>query len=132
MIPKLKILPPTLRDKKRYIAFEIVSQRILGREDVISLLLEASQDLYGASGTGKFELWVVRLWKCDTGDLKNPASKVNAEHKMKGILRCRREEVDSVRAIIPTITNFRGKRVVFHTLGISGTIKSGIKNFIKL
>ncbi len=132
MIPKLKILPPTLRDKKRYIAFEIISQGSLGREDVISIFLEASQDLYGACGTGKFELWVVLLWRCDTGGLEKVAREDNNEHKMKGILRCRRDEVDSVRAIILTITKFRGKRVVFHTLGISGTIKSGIKNFIKL
>lgn len=51
---------------------------------------------------------------------------------MKGILRCRRGEEDSLKAVIPTITNFRGKPLVFHTLGISGTIKSAIKNFIKV
>jgi len=129
MIQKLKILPPTLRDKKRYISFEITSQVSLGRDEVISLILDASLYLYGAYGTGKSDLWVVKLWRCKP--IKND-SEVITEHKMKGILRCRREEVDSVRAVLPTITNFRGKSVVFHTLGISGTIKSAIKNFIKL
>jgi ribonuclease P/MRP protein subunit POP5 len=129
MIQKLKILPPTIRDKKRYIAFEVTSQGSLGREDVISLVLETSLYLYGAWGTGKFDLWVVKLWGCKT---VNNAPEAVSEYKMKGILRCRREEVDSVRAVLPTITNYRGKSVVFHTLGISGTIKSAIKNFIKL
>ncbi len=129
MIQKLKILPPTLRDKKRYIAFEVTSQESLGREDVISLFLDASLYLYGACGTGKFDLWVVKLWRCNIGE---NFIECITEHRMKGVLRCRREEVDSVRAVIPTITNFRGKPVVFHTLGISGTIKSAIKNFIKL
>lgn len=128
MIQKLKILPPNLRDKKRYIAFEVTSQGSLGRDDVISMLLDASLYLHGACGTGKFDIWVVKLWRCK--DSKDTLG-VN-DYRIKGILRCRREEMDSVRAVIPTITKFRGKSVVFHTLGISGTIKSATKNFIKL
>jgi ribonuclease P/MRP protein subunit POP5 len=129
MIQKLKILPPTLRDKKRYIAFEVTSQGSLGRDEVISMILDASLYLYGACGAGKFDLWVIKLWRCKTD--KDSPECIN-EYRMKGILRCRREEIDSVMAIIPTITNFRGKPVVLHTLGISGTIKSAIKKFIKL
>ncbi len=124
MIQKLKILPPTIRDKKRYIAFEVISPVSLDREDIISMMLDGSLYLYGACGTGNFEMWVVKLWRCTTNNVK--------ENRMKGILRCKREEIDSVRAVMPTITNFRGKTIVFHTLGISGTIKSAIKNFIKL
>jgi len=126
---KLKILPPTLRDKKRYIAFEVLFQGEMTREDIINTLLDASLYLYGAYGTGKFDLWVVKLWNCNK---KEYSDNLNNEKKIKGILRCRREEVNSVRAVIPTITKFRGKNVVFHTLGISGTIKSATKNFIKL
>ncbi len=129
MIQKLKILPPSIRDKKRYIAFEVISQESLGREDIISLLVDGSLYLYGVCGTGRFDLWVVKLWRCKAGENSKEG---NNEHIMKGILRSKREEVDSVRAVIPTINNFRGKPVVFHTLGISGTIKSAIKNFIKL
>ncbi|KAF5089058.1 Rpp14/Pop5 family protein [Methanobacterium aggregans] len=119
---KLKILPPTLRVKKRYVAFEVISQAPLKRDDVIFLIGEASQDLYGACGTSRFDLWIVKLWKCHS----NPNETV-----MKGIFRCNRDELESVMGIIPTITRFRGRRIVFHTLGISGTIKSAIKKFIK-
>jgi len=129
MNQKLKILPPTIRDKKRYIAFEVIFQGNLVREDIIGMILDASLYLYGACGTGKFDIWVVKLWNCSKAEYPNNS---NNEKKIKGILRCRREEVDSVMAIIPTITKFRGKNVVFHTLGISGTIKSATKNFIKL
>ena len=45
---KLRILPPTLRVKKRYIAFEVVSQVPLTRDDLINLIWDGSQDLYGA------------------------------------------------------------------------------------
>ncbi len=128
---KLKILPPTLRDKKRYIAFEAMFQRELGRDEIISILLDASNGLYGACGTGSFDLWIVRLWHCNSFAGENVTGSMD-EHLMKGILRCRREEIDTVVSILPMVTSFRGKPVIFHTLGISGTIKSAIKNFIKL
>lgn len=124
MIQKLKILPPTIRDKKRYITFEVTSTVRLERDDIISMILDGSLYLNGACGTSNFELWIVKLWDCRTENIK--------EFRMKGILRCKRGEVDSVRAVIPTINNFRGKSVILHTLGISGTIKSATKNFIKL
>ncbi|BDZ68021.1 Rpp14/Pop5 family protein [Methanobacterium ferruginis] len=119
---KLKILPTHLRDKKRYLAFQAVSEYPLERDDVISLVLEASGDLYGACGTSKLGLWVVKVWKYNSSEKK----------MVKGIIRCNRNEVDAARAVIPTITRFRGKRVVFQTLGISGTIKAATTNFIKL
>ncbi|CEA14799.1 Rpp14/Pop5 family protein [Methanobacterium formicicum] len=119
---KLKILPTHLRDKKRYLAFQAISEIPLQREDVISLIMESSGNLYGACGTSQLGLWVVKVW-----DYTTPGA-----NTVKGIIRCKREEVDKARAVIPTITKYKGKRVVFQTLGISGTIKAATTNFIKL
>lgn len=119
---KLKILPTHLRDKKRYLAFQAISEIPLQREDVISLIMESSGNLYGACGTSQLGLWVVKVW-----DYTTPGANM-----VKGIIRCKREEVDKARAIIPTITKYKGKRVAFQTLGISGTIKAATTNFIKL
>ena len=119
---KLRILPTHLRDKKRYLAFQAFSEIPLQRDDVISMFTESSGNLYGACGTSQLGLWVVKVWNY-------PAPEKNM---VRGIIRCNREEVDRARAVIPTITNFRGKRVVFQTLGISGTIRAAITNFIKL
>jgi len=119
---KLKILPTHLRDKKRYLAFQAISETPLQREDVISLIMESSGNLYGACGTSQLGLWVVKVW-----DYTTPGA-----NTVKGIIRCKREEVDKARAVIPTITKYKGKRVVFQTLGISGTIKAATTNFIKL
>ena len=120
---KLKILPPTLRNDKRYISFEAVSEVPLSREDVIPLVWEASLNFHGECKTSKFDLWIMKVW---------PTKLSNDKNVMKGIIQCNRDEVSSVRAAILLITKFKGKRVVFHTLGISGTIKAGIKKFIKL
>ncbi|MBF4474070.1 Rpp14/Pop5 family protein [Methanobacterium formicicum] len=119
---KLKILPTHLRDKKRYLAFQAISEIPLQREDVISLIMESSGNLYGACGTSQLGLWVVKVW-----DYTTPGA-----NTVKGIIRCKREEVDKARSVIPTITKYKGKRVAFQTLGISGTIKAATTNFIKL
>lgn len=118
---KLKILPPHLRNKKRYITFEVISLQPLTREDVISLIWEAALDFYGACGTGDFDLWVVKVWNCD----------IPGKNVIRGMLRCNREKVNEVRSVFPTITRFKGDRVVFHTLGTSGTIKSA-RRFVKV
>jgi ribonuclease P/MRP protein subunit POP5 len=120
---KLKILPPTLRDPKRYISFESISQMPLGREEIISLIWETSLNFFGEYGTSMFDIWIMNILNCKISDNK---------HIIRGIIQCNREEVSSVRVILSVITKFRGGRVVFHTLGISGTIKSAIKKFIKL
>ena len=120
---KLKILPPTLRNDKRYISFEAVSEVLLSKEDVIPLVWEASLNFHGECKTSKFDLWIMRVWSTESSYNKNI---------IKGIIQCNREEVSSVRAAILLIAKFKGKRIVFHTLGISGTIKAGIKKFIKL
>ena len=117
---KLKILPPHLRNKKRYLAFEVISETSINRDDVISIIWGALWDMYGSCGISRFDLWVIKIWNYDTPE----------KHVMKGILRCKREEVHSVRSIIPTITRFKSGRVVFHTLGISGSIHSATKKFI--
>ncbi len=119
---KLKILPTHLREKKRYLAFQVISEIPLERDDVISLIMGASGDLHGACGTSKLGLWVVKFWKYSSSE----------NYIAKGIIRCNRNEINSAQAVIPTITRFKGKRVVFQTLGISGTIKGAITNFIKL
>jgi len=120
---KLKILPPTLRNDKRYISFEAVSGVPLSREDVISLVWEASLNFHGECKTSKFDLWIMKIWSTQLNYDK---------HITKGIIQCNREDVSSVRAAILLITQFKGKRVVFHSIGISGTIKAGITKFIKL
>lgn len=118
---KLKILPPHLRNKKRYLAFEVRSESFLNREDVISMVWNAVGEMYGACGASRFDLWVVKVWHC-----KRPGQNV-----IKGILRCNRDEIDSLQSVIPIINRFKGKRIVFHTLGASGTIKSAVENFIR-
>lgn len=120
VLMKLKILPPHLRNKRRYLAFEVISEKLINREDVISLIWDAVGDMYGSCGVSRFDLWVVKVWNCNIPD----------KNVIKGILRCNRSEVETVRSVFPLINRLKGKRVVFHTLGVSGTIKSVTQKFL--
>ena len=117
---KLRILPAHLRNKKRYLAFEVISETFVSREDVVSLIWRALWDTHGACGLSSFDFWVINIWKC----------KAERHHVMRGILRCKREELIPVRSVIPTITRFNNARIVFHTLGVSGSVHSAIEKFI--
>ncbi len=119
---KLKILPPTLRNDKRYLSFEAISELPLNRDDVIFLVWEASLNFYGECETSKFDLWIMKVWNVESENKK----------VIKGIIQCNRNKINQIRGAITLITKFKGKSVVFHTLGISGTIKSAIKKYIKL
>jgi ribonuclease P/MRP protein subunit POP5 len=119
---KLKILPPTLRGSKRYMAFELISQTPIGRDDMVNLIWGACLKLHGECETSRFRLWLMRKWDCGQKD---------SDFIIKGILHCNRGDEEKVRAALCSVNNFHGNKVVFHTLGLSGTIHSATQKFIK-
>lgn len=119
---KLKILPPTLRGSKRYIAFELISQTQVNREDLVNLIWNSCLRLHGECETARFRLWLMRKWDC--GQIDN-------NYIINGILHCNRGDEDKVRAALCSANNFKGNKIVFHTLGLSGTIRSATQKFIK-
>lgn len=116
------MLPPTMRQKKRYVALEIRSAIKLKRDDVISLIWDGANYMYGACGNSCLDLWLVKIWNCNSPE---------DYWRFKVLVRCNPNEIKTVLSIFPSITKFKGKRIVIHTLGISGTIKSATKKFIK-
>lgn len=126
---KLKILPPSLRDPKRYIAFEVISQKSVGREDLVSIIWDSCLKLHGECETSRFRLWLMRLWGCPRDNQENNSK--NKDFYMKGVLQCNRGDEEKVRAALCLVHQYKGKRVVFHTLGLSGTIRSATQKFIK-
>ncbi|MCK9152066.1 Rpp14/Pop5 family protein [Methanobacterium alcaliphilum] len=126
---KLKILPPTIRGPKRYIAFEVISQKSINRDDLVSIIWDSCLKLHGECETSRFRLWLMRLWTCPSVDQGNNYK--NNDFYMKGILQCNRKDEEKVRAAMCLTHQYKGKRVVFYTLGLSGTIRSATQKFIK-
>ncbi|ODS39161.1 MAG: hypothetical protein A7316_06280 [Candidatus Altiarchaeales archaeon WOR_SM1_86-2] len=103
-----KPLPPTLRERNRYVVFEIISENNgFSKGDVSKVIQNASLRFLGELGVSKMSLWLIE-WNGET---------------RKGILKVNHKSVDEMRASIALIREINGKRAIFHVLGVSGTIK---------
>ena len=111
---RMKVLPLSLREKKRYIAFQVISEE--GEEftysDLESAIWNTALDFLGEYGVSKTSLWLLK----DCWDRK----------KQIGILRCNHKSVQEVIASLGLIDRLGDNRVTLKILKISGTIK-GVK-----
>lgn len=109
---KLKILAPTLREKIRYIAFQIISES--GEEftysDLESAVWNTMLDFLGEFGLSKTSVWLLK----DSWDQK----------KQIGIIRCNHKSIRDIIASLGLIDRLGDNRITFKILKISGTIKS--------
>ena len=108
----LKTLPPTLREKKRYIAFKLLYDDELSEGEVVNLIRRAVLEYYGIWGTSKANPWLVYY------------------NYPYGILRCQRENVDYVKASLILVREFKGKPINIICLGVSGTIRKAKIKFL--
>jgi len=109
---KLKILPPTLREKKRYISFQIISEKgeTFTYSDLEAAIWNTMLDFLGEYGVSKTSVWLMK-------DCWNPRKQI-------GIIRCNHKSVQPVVATLGLIDRLGDNRITFKILNISGTIKS--------
>lgn len=103
---------PTLRDKKRYLAFEVNSMQPVTRQELTREILNSTYSLFGDAGCSEI----------------NP-SLLSFEGRY-GVLRCSREKTKEARAALACVHSIHGIRASIFVLGISGTIK-GTEKFIQ-
>ncbi|NPA48027.1 MAG: ribonuclease P protein component 2 [Thermococci archaeon] len=109
-----KTLPPTLRDKRRYIAFQVVGERKLKTEEVRKALWSSFLTTLGTVGTARADPWLVEF----------------DEDGQTGIIRADRRHVEEVRFALVLVRKVNGSRVIIRTLGVSGTIKRLRRKFL--
>lgn len=105
---KLKFLP-TLREKDRYISFQVFSDEPIEYSDLESAIINTFLDFYGEYGFSKLSLWIIK-------NLYDPERQV-------GVIRCNNKSVQQVIAGLGLISRLGDTRVIIKTLKISGTIK---------
>lgn len=111
---KLKILPPTLRQKKRYIALKLFSENEFSKDECIQILWNSALNTFGEIESSRINLWLI-----DFQEVDNP---VRFEYNI--IVRCNRGYEKKAIMGFYTITNFRKNQITIHPLSTSGTIKS--------
>jgi ribonuclease P/MRP protein subunit POP5 len=109
----LKRLLPSLRAKKRYLAFELVSEGQVSRSDLVKEVMSSASSLLGDVTASECDIRVLGFEDC------------------KGIIQCSHTKVKETRASLATLTRVGGKRATLHVLGISGTIKKATEKFLQ-
>ncbi len=104
---------PTLREKKRYIAFEITSEQIINRSELSREILSSICSLFGDKGSSEINAGLISY------------------DGRYGIIRCAKDQTESTRAALACIYKIRGIRISILVLGVSGTIKEAMEKFIQ-
>jgi ribonuclease P/MRP protein subunit POP5 len=105
----MKVLPPTLREKKRYIIFEVCCKEKIESKELIKEILSSTRSLYGDLGMSKFNLWLISF------------------DGRSCIIRCARDKTEDVRAALAAIDRINDQSIGISVLGISGTINGAKK-----
>lgn len=109
-----KPLLPTLKERNRYLVFELISDSKVDRDSVIRAIWNSSLTFLGELGTSKSSLWLTE-WDSAKGI---------------GILKVNHKAVDKARAALALVKEINKKPCIIHVLGISGTIKKAKEKWI--
>ncbi len=104
---------PTLREKKRYLAFKIISENTINRRELTEELLASMFSLFGDKGVSEI----------------NPA--LISYDGGFGVLRCQKDRTSDTRAALACINRVKGRCVSILVIGISGSVKGAMEKFIQ-
>lgn len=106
---KLKVLPPTLREKERYIAFQIISEEPISYSDLENAVWNTALEFFGDHGISETGLWLIKS--------------LYDEKKQVGVIRTNSKSVLKAIVCLSLISRLGDIRVVPKILKVSGTIK---------
>ena len=114
---KLKPVLPSLREKKRYLVFEVISkERVNNFEAVSKAISNYSLEFLGQLGAAK--AGIIPL-----------ANKWNPELQ-RGIVRIGHKHVDAVKAALMLADKIDNKEVIFRSLGVSGILRKAENKYL--
>lgn len=111
----MKGLPKSLRERQRYVWFELELDPWieLGEEELQRQVWWEAQNLYGDLVSSEAELQLVEF----EGSV--------------GVLRVAHDKVGEARAALACVHDVKGVPVGVHVVGVSGTLKSGRKKYLR-
>lgn len=106
---KLKMSSPSLRERDRYVYFQIISEEEISYSDLEAAIWNTLLEFYGEAGVGKMSVWLVKnLWD---------------QTSQSGVIRCNNNSVPNLIAGLGLIPRLGESRIVFKIIKVSGTIK---------
>lgn len=114
---KIKPVLPSLREKKRYLVFEIISdKKIENLSDVSESITRSCHNFLGEMGMAKAGLLILN-------------DKYNKE-KQRGIIRVSNKMVDNLRAALCFIKEIDNQKVIVKSVGVSGILRKAQSKYI--
>jgi ribonuclease P/MRP protein subunit POP5 len=117
-VQKNKPLRPSLREKKRYIVFEIISDDKIEFKDIKNSILNACNKFLGEFGCAKANPYIIE--NCFDSSSK------------KGILRVTNKSLNDIKAALSMIKDINNQRVIFKIIGVSGILKKAKNKFLSI
>ncbi len=108
----MKLLPSSLRSRKRYVAFRVYSDSDIKKSELVKEVWRNTIHFFGENIASDMNLWVMHY------------------NNSQGFLVCGHKHVGKVKAVMTLINNINGKRVHIIVLGVSGTIKALKRKFL--
>jgi RNase P/RNase MRP subunit POP5 len=103
--------PPSMRAKKRYIIFRLHSDSPVPFQDMKAAVWNSVLNWLGDNEAPRADIHIVKnLW---------------SQKEQSGFIRCHPKYVDPVKMALALIHQIGDEKVIFQTIRISGTIKSG-------
>jgi RNase P/RNase MRP subunit POP5 len=109
--------PPSMRAKKRYLIFRLHSSGPVGFQDMKNAVWNSVLNWLGDNEAPNADMHIIKnLW--DHGN-------------QTGFIRCHPRYVDQVKMALALIHQIGDEKVIFQTIRVAGTIKSGKEKAFK-
>lgn len=114
---KLKAILPSLKQKKRYVVYEIISEKAIGsyanvRESLMARIISFLGEL------GAAEAGIIML--DDKYDSK----------KQRGIIKVGNRYVDKLKAALTTLDKIGRQKAIVRSVGVSGILNKAEKRYL--
>ncbi|HIH10030.1 MAG TPA: hypothetical protein HA254_05180 [Candidatus Diapherotrites archaeon] len=103
----LNPIPLSLRGKKRYVKFRLLSPRAFSEKELWESVLATFGSIFGGKGVADQRLWLIK-W---------------IPEKSEGIVRCSMEETEGVKAGLLFVDKISGVPVIPLIVKVSGSVK---------
>ncbi len=110
---KQKPLLPSLKEKKRYLVFEVLSETTPSRIDIQKAIAIGIKDFIGMLGMAKAGILFLET-----------------EKPTHGIIRVTTKYVDAVKAAFCLLRNINKSPVIVRSVGLSGTLQKARLKFL--
>jgi len=112
MRTKQKALSPSLKEKRRYLVYEVISSMNLTYKDIKDSINTAFKELFGLEGLSRAGLEFIEF------------------QDNKGIVRVSTKGLDMLKASFCFVRKINKDDVVLRSLGVSGMLKKARNKFI--